>query len=341
MTVDPNARLEGFASFELVDALVSYTERLGVTRRQLFDSAGVSSTPDQLGRIAAADYVEILRAAKHLTQRDELLLLLSGEVDFSEVSLVGLIANASETMLGALMQLNRYGRLVLDIPFDGATPLSYEIEGDRHWVVDTRRGMFHNPELVETKFTYLITGPRRFLPRSHVVEVEVMHPAPSYREVYEEVWDCPIRFGAGRNAFRVEPWVAQQKVQQQPEYLLGILTEQADKRLAELKAEKPFTQEIEALVIRALHSGAVNINWVAEELSLSRQTVYRRLKAEETTFQTLLDELRQRLAKQHLRSSRWSLTETAYLLGFSELSTFTRAFKRWTGLSPGQYRDQS
>ena len=76
---------------------------------------------------------------------------------------------------------------------------------------------------------------------------------------------------------------------------------------------------------------------IAGELGLSRQTLFRRLKAEGTTFERVLDDLRHRLALHYLDGGKMSVNQTAYLVGFSDPAAFSRAFKRWTGSSPRAY----
>ena len=87
-----------------------------------------------------------------------------------------------------------------------------------------------------------------------------------------------------------------------------------------------------------LHTGDASMDLVAQRLSVSRQTVYRQLKAEGVTFETVLDELRHKLALHYLTGRKTSVNETAYLVGFSEPAAFSRAFKRWTGASPRSVR---
>jgi len=79
----------------------------------------------------------------------------------------------------------------------------------------------------------------------------------------------------------------------------------------------------------------------AKKLNMSRHTLYRKLKKEGVSFQSLVEQVRREEAEVHLKDNKISISELAYLLGFSELSAFSRAFKRWTGESPAQYRDRA
>jgi AraC-like DNA-binding protein len=76
---------------------------------------------------------------------------------------------------------------------------------------------------------------------------------------------------------------------------------------------------------------------IARQLGVSRQTLFRRLKAEGITFEKVLDELRHTMALKYLRDKKLSVNETAYLVGFSDPAAFSHAFKRWTGSSPRVY----
>jgi len=112
-------------------------------------------------------------------------------------------------------------------------------------------------------------------------------------------------------------------------------------RAVEAKAkprETPFRREVERRMEPLLAAGPVRIDRIARELGYSRQTLYRRLKAEEVTFQELLDGLRHRLALRFVREEGLSVKEAAWRLGFSDPAAFSRAFKRWTGKSPRDMR---
>jgi AraC-like DNA-binding protein len=97
-------------------------------------------------------------------------------------------------------------------------------------------------------------------------------------------------------------------------------------------------RSVESLLIPILHTGDASMDRIASKLALSRQTIFRKLKAEDTTFQKVLDELRHKMALNYLGGKKVSVNQTAYLVGFSDPAAFSRAFKRWTGFSPRTMR---
>lgn len=97
--------------------------------------------------------------------------------------------------------------------------------------------------------------------------------------------------------------------------------------------------QVKARLVDILPSGEVSEETMANGLNLSTRSLQRRLKDEQTSYKRLLDETRRELALQYLGNSRLSINEVTYLLGFSDPSNFTRAFKRWQGIPPSQYRE--
>lgn len=93
---------------------------------------------------------------------------------------------------------------------------------------------------------------------------------------------------------------------------------------------------VASLMIPVLHTGELGMDSIADKLGISRQTLYRKLKAEGVTFDGLLDELRHEMAEHYLSGRKVSVKEAAYLTGFSDASSFSRAYKRWTGRRPSE-----
>ncbi|MEQ9506764.1 MAG: helix-turn-helix transcriptional regulator [Hyphomonas sp.] len=98
------------------------------------------------------------------------------------------------------------------------------------------------------------------------------------------------------------------------------------------------SRRVEAMLMTVLHHGEIRAEDVARQLGFSRQTLFRRLRDEGTTFSDVLKSIRRRLAIEYLKGGKVSANEIAYLVGFSDAAAFSRAFKQWTGKTPGEYR---
>ena len=140
------------------------------------------------------------------------------------------------------------------------------------------------------------------------------------------------------NALLIDEAILSIRWPQTNPYLSRILRTHAEGLLRKLEDSKTFRGRVESLVIPLLHTGDASMEIVARKLGVSRQTLFRKLKAEGVTFQKLLDELRHELALRYLSGKKSSVKETAHLVGFSDPGAFSRAFKRWTGSSPRTMR---
>ena len=288
---------------------------------------------DQDNRIPFAKYVALMRAGQELAHDPALALHYGETSDMSEFSVVGLLAYSCETFGEVMVQLNRYGRLVIE--YDGG-PNRFTVAADAAglWLTDNRANPNDFPELTESTFARMICGPRRFGVAQTARAVHVTHKAPAYRAEYERIYGAPVTFGAARNAVLLDAAAIAGRIHIQPRYAFGILATHAEKLLKELENSKTARGRVESLLMPILHTGAAGMDAIAAKMGLSRQTLFRRLKAEGTTFEKVLDELRHRMAIDYLSAKKVSVNETAYLVGFSEPAAFSRAFKRWTGTSP-------
>jgi AraC-like DNA-binding protein len=206
------------------------------------------------------------------------------------------------------------------------------------WLVDTRPDANDFPELTELTMGRFIRLTRPFWDTPLVQEVHLTFAAPDYADEYERFFGAPAAFGTEWNAMRIEESRLAQQIAVQPRFAFGILSHHAEQLLRSLEGSKSTRGRVESLLMPILHTGDASMDLIARRLSVSRQTVYRQLKAEGVTFETVLDELRHKLAVHYLKGRKTSVNETAYLVGFSEPAAFSRAFKRWTGASPRSVR---
>ena len=323
----------------LARGLIEVAVSKGAGEEALLARAGLSGAElaDQDNRIPFSNYVALMRAGKELCNDPALGLHFGESNDLAKFSVVGLIGYASETMLDAMQQMNRYGRLVIE--FDGG-PDRFRVAQEKggFWLVDNRENANAFPELTESTFARMVCGARRFGYRPMVKQVELTHPDPGYAHEYERIFQVPVKFDASWNAMEIDPSLLAVRLNLQPRYVFGILTEHADALLKELENSKSLRGRVENLLMPILHKGEIGMEAIAEKLAMSRQTLFRKLKTEGTTFEKVLDELRHRLALEYLRGKKASVNEIAYLLGFSDPAAFSRAFKRWTGVSPRAMR---
>ncbi len=113
---------------------------------------------------------------------------------------------------------------------------------------------------------------------------------------------------------------------------------EARELLADFDVNTNLASAVRAVIYRQLADGEPSLEGVAEALGLSARSLSKRLVAQSLRFPEILDRLRQSLAEIYLQDASLSLTEIALLLGFAESSSFSRAFRRWRGVSPNQYR---
>jgi len=169
------------------------------------------------------------------------------------------------------------------------------------------------------------------------VSVTLTHPKPSCSSRFYEYFRSPVFFEAPANSLTLPIEAVDKNLPGSNPQLAQLNDQVMIKYLAQLDQDH-ITQKVKAVIIDLLPSGNVTDESVARELYMSSRKLQRQLRSNDTTFTTLLNEIRQDLAQRYLREQDISLTEIAFLLGFSESSAFSRAFKRWMGVSPSEYR---
>jgi len=247
---------------------------------------------------------------------------------------LGLGIVSSTSVLAALNRVQRYssivstnGRLVV-MQQDGLVGL--ETRADQMTVMPT----IHCVDA-------LVVGLCRILvqcagPSAMPAKVVFMRPRAAPAEVYREVLGCPVEFDGRHIAIWFDAAAAARPV------LSGNaeLAAEADKlsaRYMDALAPESTAARVRSLLLKAMPSGEFSRDAIARSLNQSASTLQRRLRDEGATYQELLDATRHEMALDYLRQGRHSLVDVAFLLGFTDQSNFTRAFRRWTGKTPREY----
>ncbi len=330
----------------LVRDVVAFAASGGASEADLLGSIGVTkeTLQDQDTRLPASVFVAVLRAAVKLLNRPAFCLDYGSNSRFDDVSVVGLIAYGSNSMAEGFEQMNRYAKLVLDTGMAGAAQRFRLVEdGDCVWIEDHRPNPNMAPELTETVFARFVGDYDRYFAADHGIErpfraFEVTHEPPAHADAYEALFRFPVRFGATRNALLAHKSWLTLTTGPKNRYAFGVLMGHADTLLADLQSSETTAGQVERILLPVLHKGDIGMEKIAADIGVSRPTLYRKLKEEGLTFEQLLDGLRHRMAVQYMEGGKASVNEVAYLVGFSEPSSFTRAFKRWTGFAPSAYR---
>lgn len=166
--------------------------------------------------------------------------------------------------------------------------------------------------------------------------VFLQHPCRTEPAVYAAAFGIPVEFGAGTNGIRFDNATAEAVLPTDNPEIAAVVDQVAERYVASLQPQ-PVAASVRNLLRELLPTGEVGQATVAGRLNCSLSTLQRQLQAEGLSYRAVLDETRRGLAEAYLRDARFSQAEIAYLLGFSDQSNFSRAYRRWTGRSPGQY----
>jgi AraC-like DNA-binding protein len=328
-------------------ALLDFAVSKGADRRMLIERSRIcpDDLEDQDNRIPLANYLALLKAGIELCNEPALSLLFGEAVRLQDISLVGLIGVAFDNVESVRRQVNRYAPLTLDAD-DAGTEEAGEFvrENGDVWLKSTSDIYIANPLLTEAAFARSVCGARslvaslpNFANLSFPKAIRFTHAEPSYRAEYDRIFGVPLFFGSHMNALLIDESFLNMRLPRTNPYLSEILSARAEELLKSLESSKTTRGRVESLLMPILHTGEASMDTIARKLCVSRQTLFRRLKAEGLTFEQVLDELRHRLALHYLNGKKASVNQTAYLVGFSEPAAFSRAFKRWTGSSPRMY----
>lgn len=251
-------------------------------------------------------------------------------------SVLGYLLQSSPTLEDALAAALRYQRLV----GEGGEVQLQELQGGLQLLYRPV-----HPSLPATRTRVLalmacwVQMVTPLLKEFHLISAQFAHPAPADLSPYQQIFDCDLEFNCSDYSIVIPDALRKACLIQANRPLQDLLRQHAEALLARLPGQGLSTRVV-ALLGEQLAHGEPHRGELARALNLSERTLQRRLADEGCSYQQLLNDTRRQLAERHLSSGKLPAAEIALLLGYSEPSVFFRAFRQWTGLTPGEYRAQ-
>lgn len=328
----------GVVPASYVRLLFEYLEARGVNAGKLLGEAAPEPNGPAPGRYPVQRWRRLLEVAATHLDDDDLGLHLGRTVTPRHFGVMGYVLLACGTLGAALTRLHRYQRLVYDV-----SPMRFEVSGTTvtlEWGIENGQP----GRLVdETAITALVQFARDVTgsAQTKIDAVHFVNEPPRSIAPYRRYFGGEVLFEQRATRVRLPMSMLASPLRQPDAALLDLLEHQAESLLTELPEAGDLEQAVRRAVAASAREGEVSLERVASALHTSPRTLHRRLEALDLGFRELRDDTRRRLAEQHLADRGMGIAEVALLLGYSEQSAFTRAFGRWTGVTPRAFRKAS
>ena len=333
--MDDDTALAGPA-FGYVDLGVAH----GLSRQALIAASGLDERlrGDPDARVSTLAYMILWR---------ELLVGLPGVVvpveyvrtlDLAMLGVGGQVVTRADDLAHAAALSARFSRLT-----DTGVSLAWLERGDR-----VGCAISHRPEVVALRFPIEVMLGTAYRTMCHAAgepvslrEVTFAHAAGYPVAAYESLFGCAVRFGAAESALWLDRDAVHRPLTGRDPLARRYLEAHAEQMLAALPAPQPpvVAQIREAILIELATSGA-ELARVAKRVAMSTRTVQRRLEEHGTSYQDVVDDVRSAMARTLLRDRARSIIDVAFELGYADLKSFYRAFRRWTDTTPAEWRLQ-
>jgi AraC-like DNA-binding protein len=305
---------------------------------RILTEAGVAAetVDDPAERLEARAQIKVLELAAEELDDPLFGFHLARGFDLRELGLVYYVMASSEQLTDALRDVERYSRIVnegvrLHCNLTAGATVTLEYVG-----ID-RRFDWHHIEfwLVTLVRIFRQVTDSRLAPR----RLRVRHLRPQPPADFKSFFGTDVEFGSDVDEIALSASVASLPIARRDTCLNGLLRRYAEEALESPRAKLASTRsEVERALAELLPHGKATLVEVGRRLGASSRTLSRRLRAEGATFANILDEFRAVLAQRYVKERELPVSEIAWLLGYQEVSSLTHAFKRWTGVTPRQFR---
>lgn len=338
-TENGNSPAQIFVSIGVLRQMFSYLSSLDIERDVFLRALDVDPVilSDLDAYIPIETYLKIQEGAAEFTQDPYFGLHMGEYLEVGSWSILGYLMMNCEMLVQAFEKSARYQRIIGNL-IEGKAYLRF------NKVKVTLSTPPHAPKMSRHCFESAIASTVRMMRTLtgkdiSPLKVNFIYPKPESTAEYERILRCPIFFDQKENSFTLDVKVLFTPVLYPNPDLLEHFENYAQEFLVEMERQTEVATMVTEILLSSLDDEDLSIKKVAREMSMSVRTLQNRLKTEGVVFSDLLQEVREKLAKRYLRENV-SVTDITYLLGFSEPSVFRKAFKRWAGVTPTQYRER-
>jgi AraC-like DNA-binding protein len=316
----------------------------GVDARALALAAGLPEAAlDPLPEsLAARDYIALLAAGAELASDPHFGLHVGERVRLGTYSVYGLILLACANFAQALEQTQRYEQLAHDLGRSRLDVVNASGIACYTWTSHYPAATRH---LAESVFAGIRTFGAWLAGRPLApLRLAFAHASDADAAEYERVLGIVPEFGAETHLACFDAALLAMPVPNADAGMYPVLQQHAERLLREREDQRErhgIVAEVRACVIRNLAKDRVRLAGIADELGMSPRTLQRKLADAGASFQQVLDAARFALAQDYLRQRGLSLADIAFLLGYQEQSAFTHAFREWSGMNPGAWRERA
>ena len=253
----------------------------------------------------------------------------------TDAGLMGYLLSHVTSIREAAGLMGRYGHLV-NQGASAALVEGAETSRIRYRLVPVMIATQHIPEVMLASLTTFLrgVGGQDFRP----LAVRVPHPATSRTPALERFFGTQITHGAGEVSVEVRNELLDRPLPGSDPALAAYLRKQVEAVVQQIDVPNAVSQECARRIAERLGTGEPSQASIAKQLGMSERTLQRRLQAEGASFNDLLEQARRTIACSYLADRKLAAYEVSFLLGYAEPATFFRAFKRWTGKTPLEYR---
>ncbi|RRJ84640.1 AraC family transcriptional regulator [Aestuariirhabdus litorea] len=330
----------GRASIAALHQYLREAELRRIDTSSLLSNLGIS--PQLLGdssqQIDGQAFQQLLKSL--ITRsRDPLFgLHCARHVQPGSYSVLGYISMNCDTLGSALKRIVPYEKLIGDM---GTSSIEYYNDHTvLHWSCH-----YDDPEVVSHMVdnhlaSWLAYGRWITDGEGSPLKVSLMRPQPepAVKDEYRSAFGCPVYFGQSMNALFLKNDYLKLPLRQSNRQLLQTLEEHARALITEQNTEQSLALRVRYALKQKIRDGVPRKDLVADKLAMTPRTMQRKLRQENTSYQQILDRLRQESAEHFLLETAMPITGIALRLGFSEPRSFHRSFKQWFGITPGEYR---